>query len=96
MELQVSLTCGQRANGSSESEQVIKDTIIIIKPESDKGKELINDPIEIVTALEQSKYGKLKIDDIRTNKRKGLLVAYVKQQTLVTIEELVKVKKLDK
>ena len=75
---------------------MIKDTIIIIKPESDKAKELINDPIEIVTAIEQSKYGKLKIDDIRTNKRKGLLVAYVKQQTPAIIEELVKVKKIGK
>ena len=46
---QVSLTCGQRVNESSESAQVKKGFIIIIKPESDNAKRLITDPIEIVT-----------------------------------------------
>ena len=50
-------------SGSSEKGQVKKDTIII-KLESDNTKELINDPLEIVTAVEQSKYRKLNIDNI--------------------------------
>ena len=79
----------QSTNASTE-----RDVVIIIKPEQDKVQDLINNPIEIVTAVEESKFGKLNVKDIKTNKRKGVLVAYVKGATTAIVEELVQVQNL--
>ena len=95
-EAQGSITCGQRVNSAAANTQCRKDTVIIIKPDTENVMDLINDPIEIVSAVEQSKFGKLKVDDIRTNKRKGLLVAYVKDVSSEIVEELVKVQSMGK
>ena len=73
-----------------------KDAVILIKPEIDDPRKLINDPVEIVTAIEVSKFGKLNISDIRTNKRKGILIANVKNCTQSVIDELLNVQYLGK
>ena len=73
-----------------------KDAVILIKPEIDDPRKLINDSVEIVTAIEASKFGKLNISDIRTNKRKGILIANVKNCTQSVIYELLNVQYLGK
>ena len=72
------------------------EAVILIKPEIEDPRKLINDPVEIVTAIEVSKFGKLIISDIRTNKRKGLLIANVKNCTQSVIDEHLNVQYLGK
>ena len=67
-------------------------TIILIKPTKKNGKDLINDPITSVKVIQDSKFGKLNVSNIKTNKRKGLLVAEMEQVTPGLIEELLSVK----
>ena len=86
----------QRTATDTQSGIACRETIILIKPEADKVNELMNDPIEIVTAIENSKFGKLNVKDIKTNKRKGLIVACVKEQSPAIIQELVNVKRIGK
>ena len=70
--------------------------VLLIKPTSDNCKDLINNPLEIISVIKASKFGKLNIDDITTNKRKGLLVAKIKNPTQAIILELLAVKTLGK
>ena len=83
---QVSLV-NNSGNNSSEA-------VILIKPTSDNGKELINNPLEIINRIKNSKFGKLNINDITTNKRKGLLVAKIRNPTDAIMLELLQVKAL--
>jgi hypothetical protein len=55
-------------------------TVVIIKPSSDNINELMNDPIEIATIIKESLFGSLNMKDVRTNKKKGLIIAELKQQ----------------
>ena len=71
-------------------------TIILIKPEVENPQELINNPVEIVAAIEASKFGKLNIKDIKTNKRKGLLVAKIDHSSPAIVSELINVQCLGK
>ena len=56
---------------------------------------MLNDPIEIVSAIKNSKFGRLNVTEIKTNKRKGLLVAEVRKPKTV-VEELLNVKHIGK
>ena len=51
-------------------ENALRETVILIKPKSDNARDLINDPVEILNAIKNSKFGKLNINDFKTNKRK--------------------------
>ena len=82
--------------GTSRSDVINNERcIILIRPRVSNAKELLNDPIEIVSAIKQSKFGVLNIIDIKTNKRKGLLVAEFSKPGYI-IEELLNVKHLGK
>ena len=71
-------------NNSSEA-------VILFKLTSDNSKDLINNSLEIISRI---KNGKLNINDITTNKRRGLLVAEVKNPTDAIMLELLQVKAL--
>ena len=58
------------------------------KPTSENAKDPINNPLEIISVIKNSKFGKLYVDDITTNKRKGILVAKIKNPTDAIILEL--------
>ena len=93
----LSLTQNENSSNRQSTTNVTdQETIIIIRPDQEIAKELINDPIEIVSAVDNSKFGKLNVTDIRTNKRKGLLVAHLKDATSSIVEELLKVQNLGK
>ena len=54
---------------SATSVMVSKETtVILIKPTSENSKELINNPFEIVAAVEKSKFGRLNVNNIKINK----------------------------
>ena len=72
----------------------INKIVIIIKPISENCKEFINNPFEIVNAIEKSKFGKLNVNNITTNKWKGLIIATVENSAPAIISELLAVKKL--
>ena len=69
-------------------------TVIIIKPLSENSRNLINNPFEIVKTMEDSKFGRLNVNKISTNKRKGLIVATVEKSTPAVLSELLAVKRL--
>ena len=54
----------------------------LIKLTSENAKDLINNPLEIISVIKNSKFGKLYVDDITTNTRKGILVAKIKNPML--------------
>ena len=93
----LSLTKNKNASNRQYSTNITDhEIVIIITPDQEIGKELINDPIEIVSAVDNSKFDKLNVTDIKTNKRKGLLVAHLKDATSSIVEELLKVQNLGK
>ena len=71
-------------------------TVILIKPTADESKALINDHFEIVAAVEKSKFGRLNVNNVKTNKRKGLIIATVENSTPAIIAELLAVTSLGK
>ena len=70
--------------------------VLLIRLTSDNCKDLINNPLEIISVIKASKFGKLNIDDITTDIRKGLLVTKIKNPTQAIILELLAVKTLGK
>ena len=70
--------------------------VILIVPEAAKATELINDPIEVTEMMDQGIFGKMKIEDVRINKRKLMIAVHVEDPTEVLIEEILATKKLGK
>ena len=67
--------------------------VILIKPVGECGRDLMNDPIEIANVIHESPFGTLDMD-IRTNKKKGLIVAELKTPDATTINKLLTIEKL--
>lgn len=70
-----------------------EDRVVIIKPEGDRGRELINNPIKLNSMLDQSEFGNIEIKDIRVNKRKEMIIIELAESS--RIEELLKIKHLN-
>ena len=93
----MSLTQNENASNRQYTANIIgRETIIIIRPDQEIAKELINNPIEVVSAVDNSEFCKLNANDIKTNKLKCLLVAHLKVATVSIVEELLKIQNLGK
>ena len=66
-------------------------TVVIIQPSS---KNLLSNPVAVAKALKNSPFGKHKMKDIRTNKRKNFIVSELETYDPQVIKELIEVTKL--
>ena len=70
-------------------------TVIIIKP-LDNVKELINNPVEIIKATNNSFFNCPEVKEIRVNKRKNILVAEMRENNPTVLKQLLEVNMLGK
>ena len=68
--------------------------VIIIKQLDNNVKELINNPVEIIKATNNSSFNCPEVKDIRVNKRKNILVAEMKQFNPTILKQLLEVNML--
>ena len=73
-----------------------KKRVIIIKPLEVDGKSLVNNPIEMVSVLKESEFGKINMEDIRVNKRKGVIVVEAKYGEPLEVDKLTRINRLGK
>jgi hypothetical protein len=73
-----------------------QNSVVLIKPSDPNNRELLNNPIELAAVLDGSPFGKYKMKDIRTNKRKNIITAEIENPTKEILQELLSVTCLGK
>jgi hypothetical protein len=64
-------------------------TVVIIKPLSNNLNELMNNPIEIASIIKESIFGTVNLKDVRTNTKKGLIIAELQQPNAEIMRKLI-------
>ena len=69
---------------------------IIIKPVESDAANLVNNPFEITSVLENSLFNNLRTKDVRVNKKKNLIIVEAEEYNMELFEDLVKIDQLGK
>ena len=85
---------GNVPSGNSSLLSEGKKKVILIKPDEINGKNVVNNPIEIVKILKESAFQNLTIDDVRVNKRKGLTIIEVERYATCDLQKVLSITKL--
>ena len=65
-----------------------KNTVVIIKPMGNEASKFMRDPVAIVKAINESEINKMNIKDVRTNKRKEIIVVELQNENQLNLDTI--------